>query len=324
MQYKLKKLRNDASFREFFRLHKGKKTSIIVTAKKEKFKNIITYSIINKFLRKYGIYSPKVISQNNKEGILEIEDFGNKTLLNYVKNSKNILPLYKKCINVILKLQKIKPINKINFDSKNKINLDIYNLNNLHKESNLFLDWYLPEVLSKKKIKKVKKKIRKELNSLYLKIYFKSKFLVHRDFHVSNIMPVKKKLGIIDSQDIILGNPMYDVASLIDDVRFKVPLKTKNKILNYYISKCKIDKKYKLMLLNDFDILSIQRNLKILGIFCRLNRRDGKQQYLKYLPYTWKLIEFRMKNKIFKNLSSILSKIINKNIRKKTYLNENK
>ena len=158
MQYKLKKLRNDASFREFFRLHKGKKTSIIVTAKKEKFKNIITYSIINKFLRKYGIYSPKVISQNNKEGILEIEDFGNKTLLNYVKNSKNILPLYKKCINVILKLQKIKPINKINFDSKNKINLDIYNLNNLHKESNLFLDWYLPEVLSKKKNKKGKEK----------------------------------------------------------------------------------------------------------------------------------------------------------------------
>ena len=67
---------------------KEKKTSIIVTAKKEKFKNIITYSIINKFLRKYGIYSPKVISQNNKEGILEIEDFGNKTLLNYVKIQK--------------------------------------------------------------------------------------------------------------------------------------------------------------------------------------------------------------------------------------------
>ena len=56
---------------------------------------------------------------------------------------------------------------------------------------------------------------------------------------------------------------------------------------------------------NDFDILSIQRNLKILGIFYRLYKRDKKPQYLKYLPYTWKLIELRMKNKIFKNLKKL-------------------
>ena len=61
------------------------------------------------------------------------------------------------------------------------------------------------------------------------------------------------------------------------------------------------------LLQNDFDILSVQRNLKILGIFYRLYKRDKKPQYLKYLPYTWKLIELRMKNKIFKNLSILLS-----------------
>ena len=71
------------------------------------------------------------------------------------------------------------------------------------------------------------------------------------------------------------------------------------------------------LLKNDFDILSIQRNLKILGIFYRLFKRDNKPQYLKYLPYTWNLIELRMKNKIFKNLKIILKKVVNKRIRKK-------
>ena len=317
MQFKLKKIRSDASFREFFRLHKGKKTSIIVTAKKERFKNLIVYSAINRFLRKKGIYTPKLISQHFNEGIMEIEDFGNSTLLYYVKRSKNKLNLYKKCVDVILKIQKIKPVRKIKFGSGKYFNLSTYNTANLHKESNLFFDWYLPGILDKKKSLKYKKIIKKELNKLYKKIFFKNQFIVHRDFHVSNIMPANKKLGVIDTQDAILGNPMYDLASLVDDVRIKVPSQIKRKTFEYYLDNCSIKKKQITLLKNDFDILSIQRNLKILGIFYRLFKRDNKSQYLKYLPYTWNLIELRMKNKIFKNLEIILKKAVNKKIRKK-------
>ena len=216
MQFKLKKIRSDASFREFFRLHKGKKTSIIVTAKKERFKNLIAYSAINKFLKNKGIHTPKLISQNLKEGIIEIEDFGDKTLLQYIKQSKNKLSFYKKCVDVIIKIQKINPTRKIKFGPNKYLNLSNYNLKSLHKESNLFFDWYLEGVIGKKKSLKHKKIIKKELNKIYKKIFFKNKFIVHRDFHVSNIMSTKKKLGIIDTQDAIIGNPVYDLASLID------------------------------------------------------------------------------------------------------------
>ena len=317
MQFKLKKIRSDASFREFFRLHKGKKTSIIVTAKKERFKNLIAYSAINKFLKNKGIHTPKLISQNLKEGIIEIEDFGDKTLLQYIKQSKNKLSFYKKCVDVILKIQKINPTRKIKFGPNKYLNLSNYNLKSLHKESNLFFDWYLEGVIGKKKSLKHKKIIKKELNKIYKKIFFKNKFIVHRDFHVSNIMSTKKKLGIIDTQDAIIGNPVYDLASLIDDVRLKVPIQIKNKIFQYYLNKCSIKKKQISLLKNDFDTLSVQRNLKILGIFYRLFKRDNKSQYLKYLPYTWSLIELRMKNKIFKNLKIMLKNAVNKKIRKK-------
>ena len=74
MQYKLQKIKNDASFREFYRLYKGKKTSVIVTASKEKFKNLIAYTAVNKFLRGNAIHTPKLISEHVNEGIIEIED----------------------------------------------------------------------------------------------------------------------------------------------------------------------------------------------------------------------------------------------------------
>ena len=106
-------------------------------------------------------------------------------------------------------------------------------------------------------------------------------------------MPIKNKLGIIDTQDAILGNPMYDVASLIDDVRTKVPSQIKKENIPILFKKLLSKKKPMHLLQNDFDILSVQRNLKILGIFYRLYKRDKKPQYLKYLPYTWKLIELR-------------------------------
>tara|TARA_B100000945_G_scaffold215196_1_gene173388 strand:+ start:690 stop:1655 length:966 start_codon:yes stop_codon:yes gene_type:complete len=317
MQFKLKKIKSDASFREFFRLYKGNETSIIVIAKKERFKNLVAYSAINKFLRKKGIYTPKLISQHFNEGIMEIEDFGNNTLLHHIKKSKNKLSIYKRCVDLILKIQKIKPIRKIKLESNKYVNLGNYNKKNLHKESNLFFNWYLPGVLGKKKSLKFNKIIKKELKKIYKKIYFKNQFIVHRDFHISNIMPTNKKLGLIDTQDAILGNPTYDLASLLDDVRVKVPAKIKKHLFQYYIKNCTIKKKEISLLKNDFDILSIQRNLKILGIFYRLFKRDNKSQYLKYLPYTWNLIELRLKNKSFKNLEILLRKAINKKIRKK-------
>ena len=120
----------------------------------------------------------------------------------------------------------------------------------------------------------------------------------------------KKKLGLIDSQDAIIGNPLYDVASLIDDVRIKLSQDLQNSLFKFYCQNSKFKKIEIEKLKNDFDILSVQRNLKILGIFVRLSKRDNKPNYLKYLPYTWLLIERRMKNPIFDNLNILFKKYL--------------
>ena len=169
----------------------------------------------------------------------------------------------------------------------------------------------------------IKKILKKELNKIYKKLYFKNDIFVHRDFHASNIMYQKSGLGLIDSQDAIKGNPLYDVASLIDDVRIKLPINLQRKLLKFYYFNSYLRKNEFNKLKNDFEILSVQRNLKILGIFVRLHIRDGKSNYLKYLPYTWRLIERRLKNPIFKKFNYLLKRYIKINKFKKNKKYEN-
>ena len=133
-------------------------------------------------------------------------------------------------------------------------------------------------------------------------------------------MQIRGKIGVIDSQDALIGNPAYDLASLIDDVRIKIPKKLKNKIYNYYLIKNKKNlKNNSKNFLEDFNILSVQRCLKIIGIFSRLFKRDKKDQYLKFIPYTWRILELRMKGKIFSELRKILDRNVSSKIRKNKY-----
>ena len=307
MQYKLKKISGDASFREFYRLKKNNKTSIIVTAKKEKFKNLAVYAVINNVLNNNRINAPKLLSNHYKNDMIEISDLGQKSFYDYVISKKNKLNSYKSLIKLLIKIQKIKVKTLYKFE-KLKIRIPKYTLSNLHKESDLFFDWYLKYALKNKKIANIKKIFKFELNKVYKKLNYQNNTFVHRDFHISNIMINKKKLGIIDSQDAILGNPLYDIASLIDDVRIKLSSQLQNKLLDFYHKNSKLKKDHIQKLKNDFDILSVQRNLKILGIFIRLHRRDKKNYYLKFLPYTWTLIEKRLQNPVLKNLKLLFYK----------------
>ena len=121
---------------------------------------------------------------------------------------------------------------------------------------------------------------------------------------------------LIDSQDAVFGNIAYDLASLIDDVRIKTSTRLKQDIFEEYI---KTNKKMNIdNLKNDFEILSVLRNFKIIGIFTRLSIRDNKNNYLKLIPYAWKLIEQRTdRNKKFIELKTILDKYFSKKERKR-------
>ena len=305
---KLEKLSGDASFRKFYRHKKNK--SIIVYCKKEKFKNLIIYEAVNRFLKKNNINTPKLISENYKKNFIEIEDLGNLTGLKKYKSFE--INNYKQLFKILKKIQNIKP-KKIKTLLKKLYKIPIYSDKLLLDEAKLFSNWYLPT-----KIKKNETKVLNELNKILKKVIrklmLKKRVLVHRDFHISNIMLNRKKIYLIDTQDLIYGNPAYDVASLIDDVRYKISLKNREILYKKFILKEK--KNFSSKLRNDFEILSTLRNLKIIGIFTRLSKRDKKYSYVKMIPYAWQMIEERLtQNRNLYELKSFFDRYFPKNLR---------
>ncbi len=301
----LKEIKGDASFRKFYRNQNNR--SIVVYAKKEKVKNLLIYDAVNKILNKNKILAPKLINQNYKNNYIEVEDFGDNTLYKVLKHNKtNKEFFFIKILKTLSRLQLIKDKQVVNLN-RQKYKVQKYDNKILLNEAKLFSEWYAPRKINKFKIRKFKKMYENEVKKLLSKLNFKNDTFVHRDFHVSNLMYVKNNIAVIDSQDALIGNKAYDLASLVDDVRFETSNKLKNKILNNYFKKLKKTEINKFV--NDFEILSVLRNLKIIGIFTRLALRDNKKKYVKMIPYAWEMINYRMKkNREFVNLKLILKR----------------
>ena len=297
---KVIKLEGDASERKFYR----SKDSIIIFSKKNKKKNLLIYDAINRILNSSGINAPKLLKNNYKKNFIEVNDLGNTTLLKLLKNRKNKKKIFMGVLDLLSKVQEINKFYSKDFTGR-KYKMVRYTKDKLLREAYLFNEWYLPRKLRKKKLNKFKKKFKKIFLRLSKAIKLPDDVFVHRDFHVSNIMLKQKKFHLIDSQDAVIGNPAYDLASLIDDVRFKTSNNLKKDMFNSFLKKY-LNRDFK-KFENDFLILSVLRNFKILGIFSRLAKRDNKNRYLKYIPYTWNLIKLRAKDgKVFDDLRLIL------------------
>tara|TARA_Y100001970_G_C14186323_1_gene832823 strand:+ start:127 stop:1092 length:966 start_codon:yes stop_codon:yes gene_type:complete len=321
MKFKILPIAGDASFRKFYRIIINNKKKILVTSEREKYKNLIAYSAINKFLRLNKINAPKLYEHNISKGIIIIQDFGDLSFNKVLSKTKNKFTIYKKLVDFLLKIQKIKPNRKVKSLNKGNHFIEKYSNKHLFKESNLFFDWYLCTFLNKEKVLNIKNRSNRILLKLYNSLNFPNSYFCHRDYHADNLMKIGNKIGIIDSQDAIIGNPAYDLVSLIDDVRIKTSYKLKSKVYRYYLQKTfKNNINNQKKFLEDFNILSVQRSLKIIGIFSRLYIRDNKKKYLKLIPYTWKLLEMRMKAEYFLELKKIFKDNIPEKIRKNTEL----
>ncbi|MEK9958963.1 MAG: phosphotransferase [Pelagibacteraceae bacterium] len=307
LKNKLYLIAGDASFRKFYRF-KSSKGKILVYCNRSKKTNLANYVKVNNFLIKNKFLAPKVIKNSINKNYLIIQDLGNVSFKKYILSKKNKFIVFKKILDELIKIQKIKV----------KKQFSNYNQQKLKKELSLFFEWYLPEFFNNKKIRKIRNNIERDFLPRLANISKKEKVFVHRDFHLENLILFKNKIGIIDSQDAVIGHPAYDLASLVDDVRLKISPKDQSKIIEYYLKNTKHNSH---KFIYDFHVLSIQRLLKILGIFVRLYRRDNKKQYLKYLKYTWYLLDKRLKYPELKNLSKIFNLYFNKKIKNRSKWN---
>ena len=190
--------------------------------------------------------------------------------------------------------------------------LEKYSVEKLQDESQLFIEWYLKKYLEINITDTDIKDFKDIINKIFNNLDTKFEKLVLRDYHVDNLILQKSKLGlkqvgILDFQDAVLGSSSYDLISIIEDVRRPISKDLKNILIKYFIDLTGYDPN---QLEKELAFYSVQRNLKILGIFSRLNLRDNKSKYMQHNDNAWKYIESNLNNPTMSDLKVWLKKIL--------------
>ena len=278
---KATKLRNDASNRTYYRI--PKKNLLVAHMPREKKESINKFKMTTRVLKQNQIKVPNIIDTDRENDLLLIEDFG-ETKLSKIMNNQNKKKYLKLCLDEIINLQKIKPTKAIKE----------FNVEKIIAETMLFVDWYLIKDQRKKITNAQKEIFKRKIKYLYSSV--KGTYVYgHMDYHVDNIFYFKnsKSIGLIDYQDIKQTHVAYDVLSILQDVRNPIKKSLEKELVEYFLKKSECNK-YNFK--SAYNFFSIQRNLKIIGIFSRLKHRDRKNNYYKLIPICFNLIKKNLKD----------------------------
>jgi hypothetical protein len=279
---KKRNIASDASKRRYFRLTlKNEDTAIFMDAAPQLGEDVNKFLKSRDYLEKIGLSVPKVYDKDIENGFLILEDFGNNLFSKFLLNS----PQYESnfYINAADNLVKL-------YNSEIRIDIETYDRCAMRNAALLSVDWYLEYGTKAVKSTKLRDSLNLLMDDALNKIMNESMVMIHRDFHAENLIWLKgetglKRVGILDFQDMMLGHPAYDLASLLNDIRRTVKSEVQRECLNYYIDETGLNKD---SFFRAFCICSAQRNLRVLGVFTRLSVRDKKKNYLNFLPTIWK------------------------------------
>lgn len=270
----------DASFRRYFRVTRGEDTYIAMDAPPEK-ENVGPFVSVAKILIGIGLNVPLVLAQDAKRGFLLLSDLGTRQYLDELVTDDAAERLYADALGALSAMQMA--------DGAIARGLPSYSHALLMREMELMPEWFLREHLRLQ----VSAAERRMLNRLFEMLaqcaLAQPASFVHRDYHSRNLLVTSSNNpGILDFQDAVWGPVTYDLASLLKDcyVAWPAPrvrtwaLQYRDQLLAKGFPLDATEAEF----IHGFDLVGLQRHIKVLGIFARLNYRDGKAQYLKDLP----------------------------------------
>ena len=297
--YSLRVLSGDASFRKYYRVDKDAISYVVMDCPPDK-ENLDAFIKISDKLQKAKINVPKLFECNEDDGFLVISDLGDN-LYSKKLDKETVYCLYTDALETIVKMQ-------INTDLSGLDNFD-----NLYDEENkLFTDWFLQHHQKTDLDDSLKSDLSNEFDKINSIIRDIPKTFVHRDFHSRNLLVTDtNNPGVIDYQDAVLGPVTYDLVSLLKDCYITWDDGLIEDMLESFFTRIKSNS---INSISDFrywfDITGLQRHIKAIGIFSRLNYRDKKDRYLKDIPRTYAYVDKVLnKYKDLHNLNEIFNNL---------------
>lgn len=281
------KLPGDASFRRYERLHLDGRRAMLMDAPPPR-EDVRPFLRVARHLTGLGLSAPQIYEADENAGLLILEDLGDDTYTRLLARGAEERALYALAIDVLIALHRLPESQAI------PAGLPPYDDKRLIDEAKLLTDWFMPAMTGAP----VPADQAEHYASLWRAVLPLTRFapptLVLRDYHVDNLMGLPGRdgvaaCGLLDFQDAVAGSAAYDVVSLLEDARRDLaPGLADGMMQRYFAAFPKLDAP---AFGASAAILSAQRNAKIIGIFTRLSRRDGKHHYLKHIPRVWRLLE---------------------------------
>ena len=253
---------------------------------------------VSDWLHESGLSAPQIVSADLAKGLLLLEDLGDGLYTQMIDGGADEALLYRAALDVLVHLHTQTAPSLLPVRGRADFAIRAYDSLALQAEADLLIDWYWPQVFGQDPDDSARQAYGEIWRGLAEAMARDTTVVVLRDYHAQNLLwlPDRKgvaRVGLIDFQDAVLGSPAYDLVSLLEDARRDVSPELADQMLNYYVAQRRAAQ-------SSFDedafrsayaLFGAQRNAKIVGIFARLCRRDGKPQYLDYLPRVWRYLE---------------------------------
>ena len=294
-------LAGDASFRRYDRLTDSGRGAVLMDAPPPR-ENVDAFVAVARHLKSLGFSPPDIFAKDKENGLLIIEDLGDETFTRVLAKAAHEAgnetakeagkavewDLYGLAVDVLVQLHRIDP------ESVLPPGLEDYDDAKLLDEAVLLTDWTWPAVFGGPPPADVLNAYRDAWLQVFPIVHRQPRTLVLRDFHVDNLLVLEgrngvARCGLLDFQDAVRGAGAYDLMSLLEDARRDLGGGLRDAMLERYLDAFPgLDgAEFKTV----YAILAAQRHAKVIGIFTRLCRRDGKPAYLKHIPRVWRLLE---------------------------------
>jgi hypothetical protein len=270
------------------------------------------YIAVARHLRALEFSAPAILAAEENTGLLLIEDFGDGTFTRLLAHGEDEPALYRLAVDVLIALHR-------RFDAAHATWLPPYDDTRLLNEAALLVDWYLPAITGQP----TPPALREEYLGLWRALFPIARAvpssLVLRDYHVDNLMRIADRdglaaCGLLDFQDAVLGPVTYDLVSLLEDSRRDIApdlvAAMRARYLDAFpaLDRAAFDA--------SFAVLGAQRHCKVIGIFTRLCRRDGKPRYLAHIPRLWRLLDGNFRNPVLAPFQAWLDRHIPRELRR--------
>jgi aminoglycoside/choline kinase family phosphotransferase len=337
-------LPGDASTRHYIRLHLGTRTAMLMDQPQNaeaplaapdaspEERRTLGYNALARlagadctrfvaaarYLREQGLAAPEIYAADTANGFLLLEDLGDDLYTDVIGKGGNERALYQAAIDALVQLHAQGAPSVLTAGKP----LFAYDETAQLAEIDLLTEWFLPATLGRPADFSELEEHRSLWRSALGQLNRDAAVFVHRDYHAQNLLWREDhsglaRVGMIDFQDALAGSPAYDLVSLLEDARRDVKPELAEAMMQLYLAQsCANGAPQDTERFHaDAAILAAQRNAKIIGIFARLARRDGKPRYLAHLPRVWRYMEGDLSHPVLAPLKTWYDRILPREIR---------